>query len=292
MHKFKSSETAIIAAMGRALHDRTSTAPIFTDPYADSFLPITKRLLIRFPLPFGLLNRVSATFRHRMLTLGITLARARYNEDKLEDAVARGVKQYVIIGAGLDSFALRRPDYASDLTVIELDHPATQAFKRERLAAMGWSDDARHIFAPVDFERESVGDALVKINFDETRPTFFSLLGTTYYLTHDAVSATLASIAGVSSGATEMALDYWVAPELVSPSHKEAAESWERHAASIGEPVVGHLVPEQLVQLAEKAGFEVTEDLSSEALASLYFLDAPYYLQAPSFAHVAHLRRI
>ena len=110
----------------------------------------------------------------------MTLGRSRYTEDSLEKAVEQGVKQYVILGAGFDTFAFRCPEILEKLQVYEVDHPATQAFKRSRLAEAGWELPPQLHFVPVDFEQESLAEALTRSSYDPQAPSFFSWLGVTY----------------------------------------------------------------------------------------------------------------
>jgi methyltransferase (TIGR00027 family) len=126
--------------------------------------------------------------------------RAQYAEETLEKAVLQGVKQYVILGAGLDTFAFRRPDLMEKLEVYEVDHPATQEFKLHHLAELGWEIPAKLHFVPVDFTKESLATSLTRSpDYDPTLKTFFTWLGVTYFLTKDEVFATLQSIAQVAA---------------------------------------------------------------------------------------------
>src|SRR5262245_24494937 len=123
--------------------------------------------------------------------------RSRYAEDRLLSGAAR---QYVVLGAGLDSFAWRRPDVLETIRLFEVDHPATQALKRQRIGVLGLPVQERHVFAPVDFEKETLREGLSRAGFDWTLPTFFSWLGVTPYLTHEGIEATLSTLASCTPG--------------------------------------------------------------------------------------------
>jgi len=137
------------------------------------------------------------------------LVRSRYAEDRLRDAVGRGVRQYVVVAAGLDSFAWRE---SAPLRVFEVDHPASQGAKRERLAALDPASVSRAVFVPVDLETDALDAALVRSGFAADAPAFFAWLGATYYLRRAAVERTLAALARVAAPGSELVLDYLRVP--------------------------------------------------------------------------------
>ena len=128
------------------------------------------------------------------------MLRSRFSEDRLEEAAAKGVTRYILIGAGFDSFALRQPLWARALKIVEVDHPATQSAKRERIARAGLSEPENLIFARADFEREELGEVLARCGIGPGEPAFFSWLGVTMYLEEAAIDATLRAIAGFAPG--------------------------------------------------------------------------------------------
>ena len=139
-----------------------------------------------------------AWFMMAIAPLSLAISRARYAEELLEKAVREGVRQYVILGAGMDTFAFRCPELVEQLQVYEVDHPATQACKRGRIDEVGWEQPAQLHFIPVDFSRENPAAALASSSYDPDAPSFFSWLGVTYYLDREAVSDTLRGIADVA----------------------------------------------------------------------------------------------
>ena len=166
----------------RAAHQLLDKPLVFDDPLAVRIIGARAEA----NLPEQPKNFVAARFRAYMA------ARSRFAEDELRAAVARGVRQYVVLGAGLDTFAYRNP--FPELKVFEVDHPATQAWKRKRLAQVGIQVPSSMTFAPVDFERETFDVGLRRVGFNEGQPTFFSWLGVTMYLDNDIVYGTFRAI--------------------------------------------------------------------------------------------------
>ena len=168
MRENEPSRTALAVAAYRAAHQTADGAGIFADPLARIMLgPDADAVMARFE---------AADPARRRMRLFVA-ARSRFAEDRLALAVARGVRQAVVLGAGLDTFALRNPHREQGLRVIEIDHPATQAWKRKRLAQAGIGVPAEVTFAPVDLEREDLAAALVAAGFEMERPAFFHWLG-------------------------------------------------------------------------------------------------------------------
>ena len=221
---------------------------------------------------------------------GEMLARARFCEDALERAVEYGIHQYVIIGAGLDSFALRRQDLAAQLTVFEFDHPASQAEKRARLARLGETMPGNLVFVPVDLERETMGQALTRSRFDREAPAFFGWLGVTYYLSREAVSATLRGIADTAALGSEVVLDYSVPAETLSLEERECLQHVLAFAARRGEPWKSFFTPGEFAREAQALGYEEVATISPEEQERLYFLGRDDDLSGPKWPRFAHLR--
>jgi methyltransferase (TIGR00027 family) len=207
-------------------------------------------------------NFVAARFRAFMA------ARSRFAEDELRAAVARGVRQYVVLGAGLDTFAYRNP--FPHLRVFEVDHPATQAWKRKRLAQVGIPVPSSMTFAPVDFERQTFDDGLREAGFDETAPTFFSWLGVTMYLESDIVLGTVRAIREM--GATNaVVFDYAVPRESLGFVGRLALDAVSRRVKKAGEPFRGFFAPAVLVASMREMGYSHIEDLGSAEIDARYF---------------------
>lgn len=211
----------------------------------------------------------NAAWRPRPFSIGLrafVVARSRYAEDLLAQAVERGTTQYVLLGAGLDTFAHRNPFAA--LRVFEVDHPATQQWKRDLLAASGLPAPARLTYAPVDFERQSLAEQLHTAGFDCAAPSFFAWLGVVPYLTLDAFRATLGFISAQPRG-SGLVFDYGQ-PRAVLPLRERLAhDSLAARVRQAGEPFQLFLTPAQVA--AELAAFCRLEDIGSAEINARYF---------------------
>lgn len=197
-------------------------------------------------------------------------ARSRYAEDALHAAVAAGVAQYVVLGAGLDTFAYRLSE-PSSLRVFEVDHPSTQAWKRVRLAAAGIAPPAHLELVGFDFERQSLAQAMATTGFDPRRPACVSWLGVTVYLTVEAIRGTLAWVAALQAGST-IVFEYAV-PSARADAGAEIRAGMAARSAAVGEPWITFFEPDEMVRLLAAAGFADVEDLDPEAAYQRYFRD-------------------
>jgi len=264
--KGRASRTAEIAAAARAHHCLYESPVIFQDPFALEFTsPMWRRIVVTKPLRWLVFERLMRTLR----PVGAqVVARSRYAEDVLEQAIAAGVRQYVIVGAGFDSFALRRRDLESSVRVFELDHPDTQQAKRERLR-VGLPGNLE--FVAADFERETVADALSRSSFERQRTAFFSWLGTTPYLSNSATRKTLASIGRFAATGSGVVFDYLVPDNLLLEPEKLTVEKLKRFTARRGEPLVGAFHPEELEAMLASGGLELVETLTPAQQEQRYF---------------------
>ncbi|WP_243057909.1 SAM-dependent methyltransferase [Nocardioides sp. SR21] len=262
------SRTAFGAAALRAAH-QDDPDPIFTDPLAVQIL--------------GDDTPPDRAWDQPRLRLFIAV-RHRFAEDALAAAVARGTRQVVVLGAGLDTFAYRNP-YA-DTRVFEVDHPATGGWKRERLAETGIDVPANVTYVAVDFERDALAARLTAAGFDVTRPAFFLWLGVVPYLSVDAIRATLAVVASVPDG--EVALDY-VRPVDRAPAEARAArQELVANVAGLGEPLQPGLESEELHAMLAELGFGDVEDVGRREIRSRYLGLPPG--DADGDAHVLRAR--
>jgi methyltransferase (TIGR00027 family) len=298
----RASWTARHAAYVRAYHYAHDSPRVFEDFLAGTLITPAERTTMEenWLASLARLSPELAAARDRDTALAqwfhtwipgpIVLGRARYNEDKLSDAISNGLSQYVIVGAGLDTFALRRPDLRNRLRVFELDHSVTQTLKRDRLSRAGLALPPNLHFCPIDFERESLAAALARSPYDPALPTFFSWLGVTYYLTREAISNTLKSIRTVARPGSEIVLDYadsaMFRPENQSPAMR-ALFSW---AESLGEPFISGFDPGTFAEELAAFGFEVLEDLDHEAQEARYFATRADGLRPVAPTHFAHAR--
>jgi len=201
--------------------------------------------------------------------------RSRYTEDRLQLSISRGISQYIILGAGFDTFALRQPTWASALSIIELDHPETQKTKQLRIQEAGILLPSNVTLVGVDFERESIADALRRAGVDHSRPVFFSWLGVTMYLTPSAIASTLRSMAASSAG-SEAVLTFLEEPDSSSSTSRTLAE----RVAEAGEPFLSYFTPESVKETLLNAGFSQALLLSVDESAC-YFDEAEGSLTNP-----------
>ena len=222
MEKNNFSLTALGTAFMRGYHARYDEATIFKDPLAYGLLTETERSLIsthwinrlKSVDPEGAAScpdEASALRFALQLYTGppTVLSRARYAEEVLRKGIGMGIRQYVILGAGMDTFAFRCPEALRMVEVFEVDHPATQAFKRGRIAELGWEVPSRLHFVPLDFTEGTLLEIEARSPYDPSALTFFSWLGVTYYLSRDTILDTLASVARISPEESLLVFDYF-----------------------------------------------------------------------------------
>jgi methyltransferase (TIGR00027 family) len=190
------------------------------------------------------------------------VARARFIEDLVAEERARGVDQYVILGAGLDTFAQRRPEIASSLRVFEVDQPAPQAWKQQRLIELGYGVPDRLHFVPVDFEKDAWSERLAQSGFDANRPAVVSATGLSLYLTKEANFEMLRGIASFAPGST-------LAFTFILPA--EVDESVQKSARASGTPFLSFFTPPEMLDLGREAGFRNVRNVSGDDLAQRYF---------------------
>lgn len=246
--------------MRRAAHQLYDEQPlVFVDPVAvpilgREYLPEVERTQFKLNKPFSVSLRA------------FMVARSRYAEDLLKQAVANGVRQYVLLGAGLDTFAYRNP--FPEVHVFEVDHPATQQWKRELLAANGISVPANLTYAPVDFEHQQLATQLVAAGFDATAPAFFAWLGVVPYLTQEAFRSTLSLIVSLPKG-SGVVMDY-AQPRSALPYLEQLGhDSLASRVQLAGEPFQLFFTPPEMA--AELTTFRAIEDLGSTELNARYF---------------------
>jgi methyltransferase (TIGR00027 family) len=257
METGRASKTALGVAIRRAAHQLIDKPPVLDDPIAlrlvgDGY----PRLMERAMHPVG------RDFR------GFMAARSRYTEDRLADAVADGMTQYVVLGAGLDTFAYRNP-YPT-LRVFEVDLPATQMWKRAMLAEAAIALPANLVFVALDFEHQTLAEGLAEAGLDLRKPAFFGWLGVVPYLTIDAFRATLSVVAQMPPG-SEVTFDYAVAPETLSPVGRIAFDRLSERVAAAGEPFRLFFTSQEMEAELCGVGFKRVDQVDSGRLNNLYF---------------------
>jgi methyltransferase (TIGR00027 family) len=257
------SRTAMLAAVARGLHRHRDAYPwVLDDPYAT----------VLVGPGWGQLEAMAdALFEEpvqRRVRAGVA-ARSRYAEDRL---IGGAFTQYVVLGAGLDSLAWRRPDLLRRLTIFEIDHPLSQAWKRERIEQVTLPANARHLFVPIDFEVESLRAGLEAAGFDWTRPALFAWLGVTMYLTNEAVETTLRTIAACAPG-SEVVFTYRVDDSLLDDLGREFIAIFEPLAAQSGEPVQPGRSVKEIEKLVRGSGLQVEALPTWDEIVTRYFAD-------------------
>jgi methyltransferase (TIGR00027 family) len=232
---------------------------IFSDPFASRILDDETR---------ARLDEIAADASQRPMRLFI-VARSRFSEDTLAACVARGVCQVVVLGAGLDTFSLRNPHAAQGVRVFEVDHPATQGWKRERLKQAGLAVPSSLTFASVDFERQSLADGLMAAGFQADRPAFFQWLGVVPYLTREAISTTLDFIAGVPE--SEVVFDYAEPFENHPADRRAHLLAVAERMAALGEPWLSFFEPRELSEMLRNKGFGIVENLGLAEISDRFF---------------------
>jgi methyltransferase (TIGR00027 family) len=199
------------------------------------------------------------------------VARARFIEDLVTEQAGHGVAQYLILGAGLDTFAQRRPEIASRLRVFEVDQPDAQAWKRQRLIELGFGIPEWLRLVPVDFEADaSWWERLAAAGFDASRPAVVASTGVTMYLTRDAIAATLRQIATLAAGST-LAMTFILPLELLDPEERPQQQAVQKSARAAGTPFLSFFSPPEMLALARDAGFTQAQHVSAADLIQRYF---------------------
>ena len=280
--------TADWVAGARALH-QLDTVHLIDDPFAAQLCGGPLRMVLRFRLLQWIV--VELLLGDLKPVTQCILMRARYAEQALESAMANGITQYVIVGAGMDSFAFRRPDLLERLDVFEIDQPAMQQTKLERLDKAGLVVPTQLHFIAADLERVALIDALSGSSFDLARPAVISLLGLTYYLRPETLARTLRSIATHLAPGSHVVFDYLLDEEATSAQERDMRERLKAFVAKRGEPMVGAYSRTTMSALAADVNLAEEENATLMQVAQRYqrelgALPAP----APTFFALANYR--
>lgn len=264
MNAGEPSRTAMQVAASRAAHLRFDPPPhLLEDPFAEKFLGADAEALIATYADDGpwilLENRLFLAFR------------GRFGEDMIAEVHRAGVRQLVILGAGLDSFGLRRPASLKDLQVYEVDHPATQRWKKQRLSELGIALPAGLDFVECDFEKSSVSSALRGTRFRADEPAIVSWMGVVYYLEKETVSRALAELAGLLAPGSAVVLDYQFPQDRLPKRYQEIFEQQSAYLKRAGEPQMTRYLPDELRAEILAAGFARAELPSRVELHRRYF---------------------
>jgi methyltransferase (TIGR00027 family) len=241
------SFTAMIHAWLRNAHATSHVPPILSD---------TRSVLLVPEEAYGRIASLVGSWSREALdeALLCSVVRQRVLADRLQPADARGVRQLVILGAGLDTTAFSLPSWGIEWTVFEVDHPATQAWKRQRIVDLGWSVPSNLVFAPCDFERQGIRSALASAGFESRQPALVTLFGVILYLTVDATRGTLAELGTLAAG-SEVTLSYSSPPDGTDSVIQEIFDRGAPVVAESGESFVGYYSDSQMEAMVREAGF-------------------------------------
>ena len=272
------SGTALMIARQRAAHQVLDHGSILKDPFAMTILREDENDVLQFATA------------HPLASIGrlFTAARSRIAEDALSRAVERGLRQIVVLGAGLDTFALRNPHSARGILVYEVDHPATQEWKRQRLADAEIALPPWLVLVPVDFEREDLGEKLLAAGLQQNSPAFFSWLGVVPYLTDEAIGRTLDYIASVEN--SEVVFDYMEPPEAFSDELRQLEKVRAEQLKKIGERSVSRFEPAGIAAILRSHGFCEIEDINFQEIRSRFGGAVQGLAPGHAGLHVVHAR--
>ena len=301
MENNRESLTALVSGFARGYHVMHSNNPIFNDRIAHSFLTEEEKSLIaaNWANACSFFDKEkSETFQKNdeklewvMNTQCIPqlVSRARYTEDMLLLAIERGVKQYVILGAGLDTFALRQKNLPNDFTIYEIDHPFTQAFKIKRIQEMGIKIPNNLKFVPADLTKQTLRSELEKVGFDEKKLSFFSLLGVVMYLNKKDFFNLLSLVSEISPNGSSFIFDYL---DNTAFNHQLASKriiQMRQITAQTGEPIITGFDPLELDAELQDFHMLLYENLSPANIEELYFKNREDGLHAFDHFHFAYL---
>jgi len=259
------SHTALRTALKRAAHQLLDSPIVFEDPLALSILGSVREASLRADPGQFERNKLAPYLR------ALLAVRSRVAEETLAQCVAAGVGQYVILGAGLDTFAFRNTYPLSALRVFEVDHPATQAWKREQLTQAGISLPANLTFVSVDFDRQDLAQELLSTGFDPETGAFFSWLGVMPYLQPEAARQTLRSIAALCGRLGGVVFDYAIPESALGLMQRMLFKLLAARVKAAGEPWLTYCYPSDLARELSAMGFRHLEDLSGDLLNQRYF---------------------
>lgn len=300
MKKGESSLTSLISAFGRAYHSQFDTPKIFDDFIAKDLISQKEYDDIKANMVQGIqfFNKEIAEIYQdhpeeilkwiTQVQLSPTpLARAAYCENVLRNEIRLGVKQYVILGAGLDTFCFRHPGLENILEIFEIDHPTTQAFKKERLDEVDLKIPNNLHFIPMDFTNTFSYEKLIEKGFDFEK-TFFSLLGVSYYLTKDERSSLLTQLFAKVPTGSSIVFDYADERLFEEKGLSNRVENMVKMAAAGGEPMKSCYSYPKMEKMLERSGLLIYEHLSPAEIHELYFSDRDDYLAAFETIHYIH----
>jgi methyltransferase (TIGR00027 family) len=272
------SRTALLIGRQRAAHQLLDHGSILNDPFAMKILHEGEKDVLQF------------ANEHPLASIGrlFAAARSRIAEDALSGAVERGIRQIVILGAGLDTFALRNPHGARQIRIYEVDHPVTQAWKLERMAEAQLALPPWLIFVPVDFERDDLGETLAGAGFHQNSPAFFTWLGVVPYLTQEAIVSTLDYMASIPN--SEVVFDYMEPPQAFPEEMRELVAKRTEQLEKTGERWASRFDPAGMAAILRSHGFCAIEDIDFQEIRSRFGRAVQGLAPGQPGLHVVHAK--
>jgi methyltransferase (TIGR00027 family) len=272
------SRTALMIARQRAAHQVLDHGSILYDPFAMKILREDEKDVLQF------------ANKHPLASIGrlFTTARSRIAEDALSRTVEKGIRQIAVLGAGLDTFALRNPHVARQIRIYEVDHPATQAWKRQRLAEAQIALPPWLILVPVDFERDDLGETLVGAGFQQNAPAFFTWLGVVPYLTQDAIGSTLDYMASIQN--SEVVFDYMEPPQAFSEEMRKSVTKRTEQLEKMDERWASRFEPAGIAAMLLSHGFSDIEDINFQQIKSRFGRAVQGLAPGEAGLHVVHAK--
>ena len=270
----KTSITALMSSFGRVFHAENEDHPVFTDHLAKNLMTEEEYTAVQgyilsgaqfFEPEIDPAKQEPKGLLRRLVNVHIApspLCRATYTEKVLKAAVLTGTKQYVILGAGMDTFAFRETEFLSKYRVFEVDHPLTQADKLERITRAGWTIPDNLSFVPVDFTKDSLTERLIAAGFDPSAKSFFSWLGVTYYLSAEAIDTMLSALSSICADGSSLVFDYPDEDFFTAPEKR--VQNTIMMAKAGGEPMKTAFSYSELEKLLAKHGFLIYELLTPD----------------------------
>ena len=270
----KASITALMSSFGRAFHAENEEHPVFKDCLAKELMTAEEYTAVQsyilsgaqfFEPEIDLAKQEPKELLRRLVNVHIApspLCRAAYTEQALKVAAMTGTKQYIMLGAGMDTFAFREEEFLSKYKVFEVDHPLTQADKLNRIARVGWTMPDNLTFVPVDFTEDDAVERLIAGGFDPSVKSFFSWLGVTYYLSAEAIDTMLAALSGLCAEGSTLVFDY--PDENFFEAPEKRVQNTIMMAKAGGEPMQSAFSYRELEKLLEKHGFLIYELLTPD----------------------------
>ena len=297
MEDNRPSTTALVTARMRAIHTLSDPNPLFNDPWGSKLAPAS---VLAPAMSAEELAPMSDSEAEELIdpvlraspAYANVIVRTRYTEDALGSAISEGVGQYVIIGAGYDSYALRRPREAQGLEIFEIDHPATQAIKKLRLAELGVKNDDKVHFIAADLGKETIESALTRSSFDSTKKSFLSWLGVTMYLTREANMAALASVAKCCAPGSLLVFSY-IDQAVFEPGYSgnvEAVTDLKRTVQTMGEPFISGFHSDALENELSNTGFHLEENIADIRNLQRCDPSGTNGLKSSGMGHIARVR--